>query len=253
MSKPSPQAASDVPPVVERSAADPVWRQVEAILFSEIRDGLYRAPERLPAEHELAARFGVNRHTVRQALAGLVERGVVFKRKGGGSYLVPGFIDYAIGARTRFSANLLIQNREPGHQIVEAVETFASERVARALELPVGAPVARMVTIGEADGIPISVGQHYFPAVRFPGFLDAYREEMSVTRVFKRFGIEDYKRKVTRIVAALPSEDDAKHLQQPRHTPVLAIVSIDVDLDATPITLHESSFAGDRVQFVLAE
>jgi GntR family transcriptional regulator, phosphonate transport system regulatory protein len=254
MSKPSPlQAVSEVAPPAERSAHDPVWRQVEAILFAEIRDGRYRAPQRLPGEHELAARFAVNRHTVRQALAGLVERGIVFKRKGGGSYLVPGFIDYAIGARTRFSANLLMQNREPGHQIVEARETFASERVARALELATGAPVAFMVTIGEADGVPISVGQHYFPAARFPGFLDAYREEMSTTRVLKRFGIDDYKRKITRVVATLPSEDDAKHLRQPRHTPVLALESIDVDLDGTPITLHETRFAGDRVQFVLAD
>jgi GntR family transcriptional regulator, phosphonate transport system regulatory protein len=239
--------------VVSTGPRDPLWRQVEAVLFAEIRDGLYRVPDRLPGEHELAARFGVNRHTVRQALAALVERGIVFKRKGGGSYLVPGFIDYAIGARTRFSANLLLQNREPGHRIVESRETIASERVARALALGVGAPVAFLVTIGEADGVPISVGQHYFPADRFPGFLDAYRVDMSTTRVLKRYGIDDYKRKVTRIVAALPSEDDARHLRQPRLTPVLAIDSIDVDLAGTPITLHETRFAGDRVQFVLGE
>jgi len=250
---PSLQVVSAVPPPEGRSAPEPVWRQVEAILFAEIRDGLYRAPQRLPAEHELAARFGVNRHTVRQALAGLVERGIVFKRKGGGSYLVPGFIDYSIGARTRFSANLLIQNREPGHRLVEAREIVASERVARALALAAGAPVAFMVTIGEADGVPISVGQHYFPAARFPGFLDAYRREMSTTRVLKGYGIDDYKRKVTRILAALSSEDDALHLRQPRLTPVLAVDSIDVDLEGTPITLHETRFAGDRVQFVLGE
>jgi hypothetical protein len=29
--------------------------------------------------------------------------------------------------------------------------------------------------------------------------------------------------------------------------------SIDVDLEGIPITLHENRFAGDRVQFVLAE
>jgi GntR family phosphonate transport system transcriptional regulator len=234
-------------------APEPVWRQVEAILLAEIRDGLYSAPDRLPAEHELATRFGVNRHTVRQALAAMVERGIVFKRKGGGSYLVPGFIDYAIGSRTRFSANLLIQNREPGHRLVETRETVASERVARALALPVGAPVSFMVTIGEADGIPISIGQHHLPADRFPGFLDAYREDMSTTRVFKRYGLDDYKRKVTRIVASLPSEDDARHLRQPRQTPVLAVESIDVDLEGTPIILHENRFAGERVQFVLGE
>jgi GntR family phosphonate transport system transcriptional regulator len=250
---PSLQVVSAVPPPEGRSAPEPVWRQVEAILFAEIRDGLYRAPQRLPAEHELAARFAVNRHTVRQALAGLVERGIVFKRKGGGSYLVPGFIDYAIGARTRFSANLLIQNREPGHRLVEAREIVASERVARALALAAGASVAFMVTIGEADGVPISVGQHYFPVARFPGFLDAYRREMSTTRVLKGYGIDDYKRKVTRILAALSSEDDALHLRQPRLTPVLAVDSIDVDLEGTPITLHETRFAGDRVQFVLGE
>jgi GntR family phosphonate transport system transcriptional regulator len=250
---PSLQVVSAVPSPEGRSVPEPVWRQVEAILFAEIRDGFYRASQRLPAEHELAARFGVNRHTVRQALAGLVERGIVFKRKGGGSYLVPGFIDYAIGARTRFSANLLIQNREPGHRLVEAREIVASERVARALALAAGAPVAFMVTIGEADGVPISVGQHYFPAARFPGFLDAYRREMSTTRVLKGYGIDDYKRKVTRILAALSSEDDALHLRLPRLTPVLAVDSIDVDLEGAPITLHETRFAGDRVQFVLGE
>jgi len=68
-----------------------------------------------------------------------------------------------------------------------------------------------------------------------------------------RYGIDDYKRKVTRIVAALPSEDDAQHLQQSRHTPVLALETIDVDLSGRPIALHENRFAGERVQFVLGE
>src|SRR5260370_33390911 len=76
---------------------------------------------------------------------------------------------------------------------------------------------------------------------------------MSTARGLKGYGIDDYKRKVTRIVASLPSEDDALHLRQPRLTPVLAVDSIDVDLEGIPITLHETRFAGDRVQFVLGE
>ena len=242
---------SRLPTALRPGSADPLWRQVEAILFTEIRAGQYKGTQRLPAEHEIAARFAVNRHTVRQALAGLVERGVVYKRKGAGSYLVPGFIDYALGARTRFSANLLAQNREPGHRIVAQREIAAPERVARALALEPGAPVAFMASIGEADGVPISVGEHYFPALRFPGFLDAYRAEMSVTRVLRRYGLEDYSRKVTRIVATLPSADDCRHLGLSRATPVLSIHSIDVDPAGRPITLHETRFAGDRVQLVL--
>jgi GntR family phosphonate transport system transcriptional regulator len=99
----------------------------------------------------------------------------------------------------------------------------------------------------------VRVGEHYFPAARFPGFLNAYREDISTTRVLKRFWVDDYTRKVTRFVAALPSEDDARYLRQPRHTPVLAVDSIDGNLERTPITLHETRFAGDRVQFVPAD
>jgi GntR family phosphonate transport system transcriptional regulator len=183
----------------------------------------------------------------------LVERGVVFKRKGGGSYLVPGVIDYALSARTRFSANLLLQDREPSHQILEMREIEADHRIAQALGLQPGDGVSFMSTIGEADGIPVSIGQHYFPAARFPGFLDAYRTDMSTSRVFKRYGLDDYRRKSTRVIAALPSEADARLLKQARHAPVLAVESIDTDLEGRPITFHETRFSGERVQFVLGE
>lgn len=215
--------------------------------------GDFRGRDRLPSEHEIAVAFNVNRHTVRQALAALVERGVVIKRKGGGSYLVPGVIDYAIGGRTRFSANLLLQEREPAHRILEMREIAAEPRIAHALDLQPGAEVAFMSTIGEADSVPISIGQHYIPSDRFPNFLDAYRREMSMTKVFRQFGVADYRRKLTRVIAALPTETDAKLLQQGRHAPVLAVESLDTDLADKPITFHEIRFAGERVQFVLGE
>jgi GntR family transcriptional regulator, phosphonate transport system regulatory protein len=78
-----------------------------------------------------------------------------------------------------------------------------------------------------------------------------YRAEMSVTRALRRYGLDDDKRKITRIVAALPSADDCRHLRVSRATPVLSVASIDVDPAGRPITLHETRFAGDRVQFVL--
>ena len=62
----------------------PLWKQLEHTLLRDIQGGRFDDAGRLPSEHELAERFGVNRHTARQAIAGLVQRGIVFKRKGGG-------------------------------------------------------------------------------------------------------------------------------------------------------------------------
>jgi len=95
-----------------------LWQQVEKILLQQIQTGHFEGSDRLPSENDLALQFDVNRHTVRQAIAGLVQRGVVFKRKGGGSYLVPGMIDYPIGERTRFSTNIALQGRAPSHTLL---------------------------------------------------------------------------------------------------------------------------------------
>lgn len=58
-------------------------------LRREILRGDLRAGERLPAERELAARLGVNRGAVREALGKLEQLGLVQIRQGGGTTVRP--------------------------------------------------------------------------------------------------------------------------------------------------------------------
>ncbi len=114
-----------------------------------------------------------------------------------------------------------------------------------------GEMVVFIQTIGEADGIPISVGETYLSARRFPGFGTIYRETMSTTKALAHFGVAHYTREITRVTARNPSQDDVRHLHQSMTTPVLAVESIDVDADSQPIVYHETRFAAERVQFVI--
>jgi GntR family transcriptional regulator, phosphonate transport system regulatory protein len=229
----------------------PLWKQLEDALLRDIEGGHFDSAGRLPSEHELAERFGVNRHTARQAIAGLVQRGIVFKRKGGGSYLVPGMIDYEIGKRTRFSTNVALQGREPSRTLLEVSERKAHGRACAALAMAEGEMSIFIQNIGEADGIPISIGDTYIPARLFPGFGALFRETMSITKTLAHFGVHDYTREMTRVIARIPSPDDIRHLRQSAMTPVLAVESVDIDGDKRPIVYHETRFAGERVQFVV--
>ncbi|RPJ45342.1 MAG: GntR family transcriptional regulator, partial [Betaproteobacteria bacterium] len=49
----------------------PVWAVIEQVIASDIAAGMYKPGEKLPSENALALRFGVNRHTVRQATSHL--------------------------------------------------------------------------------------------------------------------------------------------------------------------------------------
>lgn len=238
-------------PKSSAQSQEPRWKQLEHALLQDIQGGRFDGAGRLPSEHELAERFGVNRHTARQAIAGLVQRGIIFKRKGGGSYLVPGMIDYEIGERTRFSTNVALQGREPSRSLLEVSERSAHGRACTALGMTDGEMAVFIQVIGEADGIPISIGDTYLPARRFQGFGAIYRETMSITKALARFGIHDYTRDMTRVIARNPSEEEVRYLRQSAMTPILAVESLDVDRDKRPIVYHETRFAGERVQFVV--
>ena len=83
-----------------------------------IADGTYPAGSRLPGEIEIADRFGVNRHTVRRAIAALAERGLVRAERGSGTYVEARRIPYPIRSRTRFSEIVGTAGREAGGRLI---------------------------------------------------------------------------------------------------------------------------------------
>lgn len=90
-----PYTSSDTPkappaaPVPRRSAAD-----IHSTLQSEIRSGLLSGWDRL-SEEPLAARFGVSRTPVREALTRLVSEGTLERRNGGIYMALPTFEELA--------------------------------------------------------------------------------------------------------------------------------------------------------------
>lgn len=62
--------------------------RIAMTLRAEIENGHFQVGTLLPTESELADRFGVSRQTVREALRGLVEEGLVARRRGSGTRVV---------------------------------------------------------------------------------------------------------------------------------------------------------------------
>lgn len=234
-----------------RGAGVALWRQIQKVLEGEIRDGAVRPGERLPTEFELAERFGVNRHTVRRALAEMEEKGLLRVEQGRGTFVHEHVIDYAVGKRTRFSSNLSRLGREAAHEFLRAEVVEAEGAVAEVLALPAKARVSLLESIGMADGHRISLSTQYLSTERFPGFDVGFRETGSVTQTLKRFGVEDYTRGWTRVIARMPTPSEADALRQPRNRPVLVTEALDVDGEGQPLSFVVTRFASDWVQLVI--
>jgi len=234
-----------------RESGRTVWRQIEEMLVAEIGRGVYPPDSQLPTEKELAERFQVNRHTVRRALAALAQRGLLLVEQGRGSFLVRDAVEYALGPGTRFSENLLRQGKEPATDLLRASEERATEIVARRLKVRVGTRVIRLETLGRANGRPLSLGHHYFPARRVPDLVAQFQRWRSITKALKQGGVADYTRASTRITARLPTAAEAHLLRLAVSTPLLVTESINVESGGRPIEYGEALFASDRIQLLV--
>ena len=118
-------------------ARSPIWKSIADTLSAEIAEGHYPAGAKLPTEAQLAARFGVNRHTVRQSLAALAEAGTVLARRGAGVFVMGRPADYPLSRRVRFHQNVEASGRTPSRQMSLMETRLADAREAEALALPV--------------------------------------------------------------------------------------------------------------------
>ncbi|WP_027134258.1 phosphonate metabolism transcriptional regulator PhnF [Geminicoccus roseus] len=224
-----------------------LWRQIEGVLEQSILQGSFAPSGRLPAEPELARRFGVNRHTVRQAVRALASRGILRIEQGRGTFVDMQPLDYSIGARTRFSSNLASRERLPSRVTLGIDEVELMGPTARALGLPEGSTGLRHRTLARADGTPVTLGTIYLPKARFPEAAASLAANPSVTALFTAAGHADYRRAWTRIGTRLPSPDEAQQLEQSRERPVLITEALDTSASGAPLAYNYTVWAGERV------
>ena len=67
----------------------PLYQQLAAELRADIESGDLAAEDKIPSENELALQHGIGRPTVRQATDMLVREGVLQRRRGAGTYVLP--------------------------------------------------------------------------------------------------------------------------------------------------------------------
>ena len=234
---------------LQRGLGVALWRQIADGIRSGIAGGLADGSGRLPPEAELAQRFGVNRHTVRAAIAALAHEGVLVSYQGRGTYVRRRQrLVYPIGERTRFSAGIGSQARDTRSEMTEAADEPAPAWVAAALGLEAGAPVIRIESLGRADGVPISRSSSWFPADRFRGIAELFSRTGSMTAALARSGVADYRRSSTAIEARHADEADMRDLQLAPGAIVIVTHAVNSDLAGKPVQCSVTRFAADRVE-----
>lgn len=225
------------------------WRLITEELRGEIAENRLRAGDHLPTENMLAERYGVNRHTARQAIAALVEDGLVESRRGSGTFVTsePARL-HQIGLRTRLTRSLGDDGSAAAssHVLSSTIEE-APEEIARRLGLPHRKAI-RVETARSTGKLPIAVGTHWFDVERLPNIATELRRTGSVTAALLACGVADYVRSSTVVGARHATAAEAELLSLRPGAIVLVTEALDSLPDGTPLQHLVTRFAAQHVR-----
>lgn len=110
----------------------PIFLQLADRLAADILRGVYAEGEHVPSTNELAAHLRINPATAGKALNLLVDRGILFKRRGLGMFVAEGARQRIAADRereftTKFIRPLLAEARELGLGTAEVLRRIEEE------------------------------------------------------------------------------------------------------------------------------
>src|SRR3954468_17181844 len=152
-------------------------QEIVAAIADLIMTGVWKPGDRIPSEKELAARFGVGRSTIREAIKSLVILGVIDARPGDGSFIREGTSDLLSGA---FEWGLMLTEQNLGDLVDMRIliEVECAGRAAAAGDPEAGATLLQLIErMKEARNHP----------EQFMRLDNQFHETMSVTRDMSGF------------------------------------------------------------------
>lgn len=194
------------------NSSKPLYEQLMQHIRTAIVTGQYEEGSQLPPENELCELYGVSRITARRAVLELVNEGLLERRQGKGTFVLPKKMNVSVLSLDGFKG-LRQSNDKASVRIIHRLEREATEREARMLRIPTGARIYELARAVDVDGISLSMDRSMYDAARFPGLLDLVDDTVSTYDVMTNVYHHPNHKASKEIVITAARPDEAVHLR----------------------------------------
>jgi GntR family transcriptional regulator len=236
--------AKSVGPLDAQSSL-PLYQQLQRALRLAIDQHILAPDDALPAERDLATDFDVSRITVRKALDGLVEEGLLVRRQGSGNF-VSARVEKNFAMLTSFSEDMRARGRTPRTVWLKRSAGTVTPEESLTLRLSPGTPVYRFHRLRFADEAPMAIEYATVIAAALPA-LEAVNE--SLYEALERSGHRPV-RALQRLRAMLLTAEQAELLKAKPGDPGLLVERLGSLRDGRAVEFTQSFYRGEIYDFV---
>ena len=223
----------------------PLYQQLQRALREAIEKRILGPDDALPAERQLASDLSISRITVRKAIDGLVEEGLLVRKQGAGNF-VCARIEKNFAKLTSFSEDMRARGRTPRSVWLRRSEGTVTPEESLALRLSPGAPVYRFHRLRYADEAPMALEYATIVSTALPSLESV---DNSLYEALQAAGSRPI-RALQRLRALLLNAEQAKLLHAKEGDAGLLVERVGFLPDGRAIEFCQSYYRGDTYDFV---
>ncbi len=224
--------------------------EVREALLEELARPAVQRGARLPSETELADRFAVSRATVREAVRGLIDAGLLVRRHGAGTFVADApRSPHALDTTVSYTAMIRDTGEVPGEILLAKRERVAEPEEARRLGVAAGARLTELERVRTAGARPVIYSRDRIPHPLLEGFADEQLE--SSLYVVLDWAGHRVQRAVAHLTARSAPAAIASHLRVPRGSALLGIEQVDYDRADRAVMLSDEWHVPDAFDLVV--
>lgn len=217
---------------IDRRSPIPIYQQLQDQFETLILKDVWSAREPLPSETTLASELHISTMTVRQAMTRLVNKGLIYREQGRGTFVSPQPFEHPLHRLESFTEDMRARAMQPGAHILAFEAVPASETIAALLALAPGTPVLRVKRLRTAEGHPVALHDAYVISTDLRR--ETLEEVQSLYTALERMGHSLVEAKET-LEATAADEEMAALLEIPAGEPLLKATRVSWDDTHTPV------------------
>jgi len=234
---------------LDRDAPIPLYYQIEEYFRQAIAEGRLKPGDPLPSDNELAAKLGIGKMTVRQAMSGLVHEGLIYRYQGKGTFVAFPKFQHALQRLTSFTEDIASRGMRPSSQMLFFGHVPADNHIAANLHVPPGKSVLRIRRLRLADDKPVGIHDSYLPPnISFPQ--EELEERGSLYALLEERGIALTEAEET-LEAVAAKKDEAALLGLPPRSPLLLVSRVVFTQSGEPLEYVRAIYRSDFYRYCI--
>jgi len=233
--------------ILDRDTPVPLYYQIREHFRQAILEGHLKPGDPLPSDNELAAKLGIGKMTVRQAMNDLVHEGLIYRYRGKGTFVAFPKFQHPLQKLVSFTEDMTSRGLKPGSRILFFGHVPADNHVAANLHVPPGKPVLWIRRLRLADDNPVGIHDCYLPPnISFSqeelerrGSLYALLEERGITLAEAEETLE----------AVAAKKDEAALLDLPPGSPLLLVSRVVFSQNGEPLEYVRAIYRSDLYRY----